>query len=159
MRGGASRYAPLSVAVRDLGWVCVSSVAAGGVPNDRRLDRHERPATAPAPSFFDAGPDWAARWVDDKAARPEYHNEDHFVEVYAWELVRLMRGRGGGVPSQERAWKDVKIHGGKRGEFRGVLRMCSGGDARSRDRRIARRVRERMHGCAWVTLRGCRLEV
>ena len=95
MRGGASRYAPLSVAVRDLGWVCVSSVAAGGVPNDRRLDRHERPATAPAPSFFDAGPDWAARWVDDKAARPEYHNEDHFVEVYAWGLVRLMRARGG----------------------------------------------------------------
>lgn len=131
--------------------VCPARCVAGGVPNDRRLDRHERPATARAPTFFDGGPDWAARWVAAGAARPDYHLVDHFVEAYSEELVELLRARGGGVPSQEDAWKDMKVHEGRRGDLRGVYAAAL---AESRGRATAESIVECERAC--MRARGAR---
>ena len=50
-----------------------------------------------------------------------HHAEDHFVELYSLELLRLMPQHSAGpLPSHERAWKDVKLHRGARGEFRQI---------------------------------------
>lgn len=51
-----------------------------------------------------------------------HHSEDHFVELYALEVLRLMpqHSGAGALPSDERGWKDVKLHGGARGEFRHI---------------------------------------
>ena len=89
---------------------------AGGVPHLRR-QRRTRPTTAPAPTFFDNGTDWAASY--SAATGLAHHNEDHFVEAYSYEILRLLPLHAAvPLPTAERCWKDVKLHRGARGEFR-----------------------------------------
>ena len=95
-----------------------SATPAGGVPWRRRQDR-TRPPTAPPPSLFDGATDWAGAYAAH-TGKP-HHEEDHFVELYSLELLRLMPQHSAGpLPSHERAWKDVKLHRGARGEFRQI---------------------------------------
>jgi len=90
----------------------------GGVPWRRRQDR-TRPPTAPPPSLFDSTTDWAGAYAAH-TGKP-HHAEDHFVELYSLEVLRLMPQHSAGpLPSHERAWKDVKLHRGARGEFRQI---------------------------------------
>lgn len=92
---------------------------AGGVPARRRQYR-TRPPTAPPPCLFDVTTDWASAYAAHTGAA--HHSEDHFVELYALEVLRLMpqHSGAGALPSDERGWKDVKLHGGARGEFRHI---------------------------------------
>uniref|UniRef100_A0A7S3AF98 Integrase core domain-containing protein n=1 Tax=Haptolina ericina TaxID=156174 RepID=A0A7S3AF98_9EUKA len=89
----------------------------GGIPRWRHTQR-TRPAGAPAQMLFDATTDWCARYAAHTGRA--YHAEDHFVEVYSYEVLRLVEMQAAALPSKERAWKDMKIHGGKRGDFRAV---------------------------------------
>ena len=90
---------------------------AGGIPT-KRFDRRGRPATAPPPSFFDPSVDWPSQYAQSTGRA--YHAEQHFVEAYADEVVARMPHHGPPLPSAEDAWKDVKNHAGRRGEFRNV---------------------------------------
>ena len=87
--------------------------ARGGRPSLRRKYR-TRPADAPAPVVFDTSRDWPAEYAND--GRAEYHHDDHFVEQYAFELLRLLRAAPN-LPDGEMAWKDIKFNLGK-GAFR-----------------------------------------
>lgn len=87
--------------------------ARGGQPSIRRKYR-TRPADAPAPAVFDTARDWPAEYANDGHAA--YHCEDHVVELYSLEVLRLLRGVPN-VPDGEASWKDIKFNLGK-GAFR-----------------------------------------
>ena len=92
----------------------------GGVPDDR-AEHRTRPSTAPAPNAFDTATDWCASYA--AATGCEWHSRDHFIEVYCTELLRLMH-QTAGLASPEATWKDVKVHGGMRGELKAVFRAA-----------------------------------
>ena len=92
---------------------------AGGVPMRRRQNR-TRPPSAPPTSLFDDSTDWASAYAARTGAA--HHNEDHFVELYSLEVLRLMPQHSAvALPSNECGWKDVKLHGGARGEFHHIF--------------------------------------
>jgi|TARA_B110000046_G_scaffold119755_1_gene126435 hypothetical protein len=121
----------------------------GGVPSYRH-EMRTRPASAPAQSFFDDSIDWCARYAAHIGA--QHHTEDHFVQAYAYEVIRLVQAQQAGLPSPEHVWKDMKRHVGKRGEFRQLYAVALGA---SRARATAASIRASERAC--MRARGARM--
>ena len=77
-----------------------------------------RPATAPPPCVFDTVTDWCASYAATTGIA--HHARDHFIEVYCEAVLQSLR-QTAGLPTPEATWKDIKVHGGLRGELQTVF--------------------------------------
>lgn len=114
----------------------------GGPPWLRRKYRQERPAGAPPPQYLDRTRDWAGEFA--RHTGKAYHTEPTFIEAYCAELQQLVGAVGARLPTARDCWVDVKMHGGRRGEFRAIYRMVQ---AVSRARATAGSIRDAEAAC------------
>ena len=57
------------------------------------------------------------------ATGASHHARDHLIEAYCEAVLHALRQMAG-VPTPEDTWKDIKVHGGMRGELQTIFKVA-----------------------------------